>query len=937
MGCKDVCDPDKGPVDSDGSVITRIVVEPIPTGSTINISATAEEDCTNIQEVEYYFDECDSPGQGNSMDAVDGSFDEQIEDVEALNILPSKNGIPLNDGRHTVCVRAKNSDGCWGDCNCTSFEIDRVAPNNPDDMALNNRPWVTELIVCGEDPLLTGHVCDTQSKLQAAEYFIDNFNLPNWYGYPMKASDGNFDEECEDVEAIINITPLSEGTHYVKFHAKDRAENWGKLEGFDPVSFIKDTVAPTTVKTVSIPKIRCDLANECWYINSSTKIKLECSDYNPGDNEYSGNPDLGGWVKIKYRIRWKEKWNNPWGGWSEWNENGNSLEITLNEESYHEIEYFCYDYCGNEETHHFEIDIVDNSPPDLIKIIGNPNIPCSPNENCDYWVRDHVTNITLDCVDPEPHPVDHETLCYRVSLDSNDVTQNYCSKFGGSVKNGYCCIDVSGEKVYNLSFTEDSLHELEFYCEDALGNKNESDVETFRVDSTPPETTKTYGNPHYPENINSGALYPHWITSQTPITLTAEDEQDPCAVGVKETKYRVTQIDNDYCESQEACQTADGTGDWNVYTEPFTINQESCHLIEYYSVDKLGNEESVKKQCVYVENTPPRIDKSVGEPKHKCTESEWESYGEPDFGCWYITQNTVITLNCYDVEPHPVNQVKLYYRDYLLGETPPAYTEVDGGYAEIQKTEDSEHVLEFYCVDALGNSNGDANNPHVEIDIVDTQPPVSEKELGDPKHACEQWEQELYYPNMPEPTDGCYFITQNTPITITCEDGEPHPVDHVKLYYRDYLVGEDVPEFTEVDGNEITFTKEEDSAHILEWYCMDELGNKEETHVEYDIVDTVPPEGTKIVGEPKIPCEDGEGCNYWVRDHVTEITLDCTDPQPHPVDHEKLCYKISFDDPPGSYLTEQYCTEFGGTMEGDECCVDVSGDAKYTFTFQEDS
>jgi len=41
------------------------------------------------------------------------------------------------------------------------------------------------------------------------------------------------------------------------------------------------------------------------------------------------------------------------------------------------------------------------------------------------------------------------------------------------------------------------------------------------VDKTKPLTTKIYGDPHYPADINSGAPYPHYINSSTLITLTA--------------------------------------------------------------------------------------------------------------------------------------------------------------------------------------------------------------------------------------------------------------------------------------------------------------------------------------------------------------------------------------------------------------------------------
>jgi len=91
---------------------------------------------------------------------------------------------------------------------------------------------------------------------------------------------------------------------------------------------------------------------------------------------------------------------------------------------------------------------------------------------------------------------------------------------------------------------------------------------------------------------------------------------DPHDSGVNETFYRVTQVADEYCgENTHFCEDAEGLGDWNKYIEPFNIGNESCHLIEYYSVDNVDKIEKINKQCVFVDNTHPEVDKEIGDPK----------------------------------------------------------------------------------------------------------------------------------------------------------------------------------------------------------------------------------------------------------------------------------------------------------------------------------
>jgi len=103
-------------------------------------------------------------------------------------------------------------------------------------------------------------------------------------------------------------------------------------------------------------------------------------------------------------------------------------------------------------------------------------------------------------------------------------------------------------------------------------------------------------------NILSGA---EWINSETNILMGAFDP-DPHPSGVATVDYRITLVDDAFCEDQELCyEEAVGDGEWApVIHEPVTIGKTSCHLIEIEAVDNVGKT-ALHKQCVYVDNEGP--------------------------------------------------------------------------------------------------------------------------------------------------------------------------------------------------------------------------------------------------------------------------------------------------------------------------------------------
>jgi hypothetical protein len=525
-----------------------------------------------------------------------------------------------------------------------------------------------------------------------------------------------------------------ESCHVIEYFSVDRL---GNEEDVNWQCVFVDDTEPDVCKDIGEPKEPSGQEG-VYFITGETPIDLYCADMDPHPVDH---------VSLWYRYRISEDCET-WGEWTGWidpttngNGNGGPCEYMYNnpymvkktiffpEDSCHELEYYCEDALGNRGEIYGEIDIVDNQPPEIEKEIVGPSYgdcpPMSPKDDC---YVDGVTEIHVDVWDPEPHPV-NDVSCYYEVWWKTDL-QSCIDEFQGThlwnEQTEECFVEHTefGEEGAVIVFGQDSTHNLYIYCEDALGNWVD-DYETFLVDLIPPVTTKLYGQPYYE---NDG----EWITSDTPITLNAEDEKS----GVDVTYYRIELVDDTYCDGIDKegdnldCDDAVPRDSFfDVYTEIFTIPEESCHLIEYYSVDNVEKTEETKRQCVFVDNTPPLPVKEVGEPKGVWDGSDsyfypeetahcWDGTGE-EIECWKVTMMTPIIMDCEDQDPHPVNHdhvcfmvdfdgddITEDYCDYYGGDT-----EGNDGYCcmeseaplEIHFGEESEHNLKYYCVDALGN------------------------------------------------------------------------------------------------------------------------------------------------------------------------------------------------------------------------------------------
>jgi hypothetical protein len=577
------------------------------------------------------------------------------------------------------------------------------------------------------------------------------------------------------------------------------------------------------------------------------------------------------------------------------------------EESMHNIEYYCIDAVEKDSDVHVQYYKVDDTPPSITKtMLGSYLGDCPPEDQSDvcYVADNGQSGVHIAIQDGgEICAVDQTQCGYNLWWMTDEKT---CEAEDYDWDGSKCLVEggfFNGEEGKDILFTEDSTHDLYLSCWDALGN-TVNDIETFLVDSTPPVTTKTYGTP----TVVNGNY--RWITSATPITLTATDAK----VGVDDVIYRVTPlfIADEICA--EACEYK-GSGGWNEIEDDhitFTIPQDSCHLIEFYSVDKLGNTELINKQCVFVDNKAPETTKVVGDPK---VEKEKKVY---------ISQQTPIEMRCADQQPHPVDQVTLKYR-YRFAETCEGLPEATWSefmtYEDaIHFTEDSCHEIEFYCVDALGNEE----THQFEIDVVDTKAPVISVGVEGP------WYGDCPWGYTGDDEEDC-FLDGVTNLTVEVVDPQPHPVDDIVCRWA-YTVNDGNPIFGG-QGLGATFKVHfpEESNHFLTIQCQDGLGNTVIWN-NYFAVDKTPPSIDKQYG---LPYYDAVIDNYyaeWITSDTPIYGL-VADAGPHKSGIAEVKYRTT-------RINDEYCKQYKEVKlvenGGPYLCENAVGDGEWTTVDPED-
>lgn len=235
---------------------------------------TVQLHAQSLVAAEYFWDTDPGQGAGTALTAVDGSFNQSIEQgLATVSSLPSL-------GSHVFNVRFKDGDNHWGpvfrttvtvlpnitttrDIKVTAAEafwdtdpgqgngtvmtafdgnfdqaIETIVKNNLSSASglglhkLNIRVkdgagnWgpVFTMVVNKEANITTTRPI----KVAAGEYFWDT-DPGAGNGAALLAFDGNFDQSVEAVYKAISVSGLSDGNHLLGIRVKDAAGNWGTL------------------------------------------------------------------------------------------------------------------------------------------------------------------------------------------------------------------------------------------------------------------------------------------------------------------------------------------------------------------------------------------------------------------------------------------------------------------------------------------------------------------------------------------------------------------------------------------------------------------------------------------------------------------------------------------------------------------------------------
>jgi parallel beta-helix repeat protein len=243
----------------------------------------------------------------------------------------------------------------------------------------------------------------------------------------------------------------------------------------------------------------------------------------------------------------------------------------------------------------------------------------------------------------------------------------------------------------------------------------------------------------------------NWYTSIVTVTLSATDTLS----GIESIWY---QIDAGY---------------WQLYSVPFTVNNEGQHTVSYYSFDYAGNIEIIDSVLLKIDRTAPTTSPAL--------EGVIGSDG------WYIT-NVTVTLSANDATSGVnITKYKLNDGNWILY-TNPFIVETDGNY-----------TLYYYSVDVAGNT--EATKQAVFRIQHDVTPPVTTPEfIGDLG-------------------DNDWFVSSPVIVIFNAED------DSAGVDFTMYKL--DAGVWTTYTG---AFLVTGDGEHTLYYYSVDKVGNREENN-----------------------------------------------------------------------------------------------------------
>jgi len=228
---------------------------------------------------------------------------------------------------------------------------------------------------------------------------------------------------------------------------------------------------------------------------------------------------------------------------------------------------------------------VDETPPEIIKTVGDPNCTgCGEMGDDDYCVTTD-TLITLDAVEQGCCPCTNVTIEYQIAFYDGEVWVwtdwiNYTEPFNFT--------EECEHEPFN--FTEECEHQLYVRAYDCLGNGLDCgcwDIETFNVDDTPPpKPEKIVGDPKVKLEDDTMGHDQWMIFPDTEINFSGFGDEGCCPCEEVTIEYRIWYL---------------GTWtDWMIYTSNITLSGGCVHYLEARAYDCLGNRGEIDNETFWV-------------------------------------------------------------------------------------------------------------------------------------------------------------------------------------------------------------------------------------------------------------------------------------------------------------------------------------------------
>jgi len=664
---------------------------------------------------------------------------------------------------------------------------------------------------------------------------------------------GDSNDEFGNISVILsNWTTCSHQIHYA---CKDRAGNGNDIyTTYNHTDFWVDATEPESTTAFGYPHLyeQYGIMNYTW-VNCSTVKYINATD--------SGctYPDVSNGAAGIAKIEWKVTvdYEPPFNG-IDFFYNGTVYDndvndtnpihgeinfmLTFDEDCLHIVEHRAFDKFGNHENWQKQHLKVDCTPPNITKVVEQPNCYKDLDEDDhDVWCVDLSTDIIFSAEDfgcywelPPSHPgVGLETFEYHVWNQSHGWTE-------------WIPADPAGE---TYQFTEECKHYLEIKAVDKLGN-TAIDNETFYVDDTFPVIIKTVGDPNCYISDDE-----YCVTTDTNITIDA--------------------YDNGCCDDLTVEYQING-GSWTLVPFlPYNISfcGECNHTLNITAYDCLGHR-VFDNETFHVDNSPPIIIKTVGDPHCIIIPQTGPGVADDDDDDFVIqgipycvTTDTEITLTANDPGCCP-SEITIEYKidrwDAGGNFIPGTWQTYDG--TPITFDEECKHILYVRAYDCLGNGMDDQYWDIEEFRVDDQLPKIDKI---------------VTTPNCTSPNGADFCVKTNTAIYFKAWDEGccPCEIDFEYRVWNDTDPGCWLNVYNNLQ--EITvgpysgyylFKFGEECFHHLDLRATDCFG-RTVYHNETFYVDDTPPIIIKTVGDPNCYISEGEYCVTT----DTNITIDAYD------------------------------------------------------------